>query len=296
MIQESREMSFYDVLDVRKSATPEAIREAYVRAKNAFASDSLATYSLFDRSQSKKMLEEIESAYNVLSDPDKRRRYDQAHGYIRSTEFLADLPNALIEFGEEVSDIGMDKEAKAPPTTAIHEDDIELDTAVGTANQTDSATVSAAGSASGTGNEGNVESFALRYAAANPVGKDSEPLSKNFVPSAATNPNAHYIHKRHEASSEMEELLKHAEAVDGDFLRKAREYRGVSIEEMMEFTKLTRKYIEALEQDAVDKLPAPVYVRGFIMQIAKALQLDTNRVTASYMRNFQSLRETRGLR
>ena len=36
MIQESREMSFYDVLDVRKNAPPESIREAYVRATAAY--------------------------------------------------------------------------------------------------------------------------------------------------------------------------------------------------------------------------------------------------------------------
>lgn len=312
MIQESRDMSLYDVLDVRKNATPEGIREAYVRAKNAFANDSLATYSLFDKSQSRKMLEEIENAYNVLADPDKRRRYDQAHGFIRSSEELRNLPNVMIENGEEISEIGMgevknfeSREYAPAPSASIHS--IQSMDRSKSERQLENIFFSDDANASARANptpkviaqESNQKNFAERFVAnnsANGQNKDSEPLSKNFIPNASMNPNAHYIHKRHGSDAEIEEVLKQAEAVDGSFLRKAREYRGVAIEEMMEFTKLTRKYLEALEHDSVDKLPAPVYVRGFVMQYAKALQLEASRVTASYMRNYQSLREARGIR
>jgi hypothetical protein len=141
------------------------------------------------------------------------------------------------------------------------------------------------------------ESFAARYLASQGETKpESAPLSKSFVPSSSMNPNAHFIHKKHEPIKEIEDQLQSAEAVDGGFLKRAREYRGVSLDEMMEFTKLTRRYIEAIERDDINALPAPVYVRGFIMQYSKALQLDATRVAASYMRNFQSIREARGLR
>ena len=299
-------MSFYEMLDVRKNATPEVIREAYVRAKHAFANESLATYSLFDRDQSRKMLEEIESAYNILSDPDKRRRYDQAHGYIRSAEPLRALPTVM-EFGEEVSEIGMSDEVDveldnaapagaAPAAASTPAASASIETLF-FANRSDDSAARPSSAPAPASQAGSDTPFAARYAAANPKnGKEAEPLSKNFIPNASMNPNAHYIHKRHSSDSEIEQMLGQAEAVDGEFLRKAREYRGVSLEEMMEFTKLTRKYLESLEGDAVDKLPAPVYVRGFILQYSKALQLDASRVAASYMRNFQSLREARGLR
>ena len=76
--------SYYEVLDVSFNANPEIIRTAYIRAKNAYNRDSLAAYSLFDREDSKRILDEIEEAYTVLSDSEKRRKYDESHGIVSS--------------------------------------------------------------------------------------------------------------------------------------------------------------------------------------------------------------------
>src|SRR3982751_2655820 len=76
--------SYYEILDVSFNASPEVIRTAYIRAKNAYNRDSLAAYSLFDKEDSKRILDEIEEAYSVLSDSDKRRKYDESHGIVSS--------------------------------------------------------------------------------------------------------------------------------------------------------------------------------------------------------------------
>ncbi|MGZ3707026.1 MAG: DnaJ domain-containing protein, partial [Bdellovibrionota bacterium] len=76
--------SYYEVLDVSFNANPEIIRTAYIRAKNAYNRDSLAAYSLFDKEDSKRILDEIEEAYTILSDSEKRRKYDESHGIVSS--------------------------------------------------------------------------------------------------------------------------------------------------------------------------------------------------------------------
>ncbi len=81
--------SYYEVLDVSFNASPEIIRTSYIRAKNAYNRDSLAAYSLFDKEESKRILNEIEEAYSILSDSDKRRKYDESHGIV-STENVYD--------------------------------------------------------------------------------------------------------------------------------------------------------------------------------------------------------------
>lgn len=292
MIQESTDPSFYEVLDVRKNATPELIREAYVRAKNAFANDSLATYSLFDRDQARQMLDEIETAYNVLADPDKRRLYDQAHGFMRSTGESAPRQSSRFENGIEVSEIGRD----ISPLESLFFKEEKRAQSFQTPIQAPEAKKPDFTPPPAARQVYDSQPFASRFAESNASTTNQEPLSKTFVPSTSLNPNAHFIHKRFQPDPQMEEILKLAESVDGAFLRKAREYKVVSVDEVMEFTKLSRRYVEALENDDLNRLPAPVYVRGFVVQYAKSLQLDANKIAASYMRNFQSLRESRGIR
>jgi len=69
----------------------------------------------------------------------------------------------------------------------------------------------------------------------------------------------------------------------GDVLRRAREARGISMQQMCERTKITRHHIENLEADRYEKLPVPVYLRGILMALAKELRLDGQKVARSYL-------------
>ena len=57
----------------------------------------------------------------------------------------------------------------------------------------------------------------------------------------------------------------------GAFLRELRTRRGVSLEEIARKTRVAQRYLEALEADAYDDLPAPVFIRGFIRAYCQAL-------------------------
>lgn len=69
----------------------------------------------------------------------------------------------------------------------------------------------------------------------------------------------------------------------GTFLRRVREARNVSIEELCDYTKITRTYIYAIEDENFDKLPAAVYLRGFVVQMTRFLKLPSEKVASAYM-------------
>jgi flagellar biosynthesis protein FlhG len=74
----------------------------------------------------------------------------------------------------------------------------------------------------------------------------------------------------------------------GQLLRKAREAYGIEIQEIAGITKISPMYLRAIEAEDVEALPAPVYVRGFLQQIAKALRLDPMQVTRTYLKRMRA--------
>ncbi|MGD9934815.1 MAG: helix-turn-helix domain-containing protein, partial [Dehalococcoidia bacterium] len=60
----------------------------------------------------------------------------------------------------------------------------------------------------------------------------------------------------------------------GSTLRLAREQRGLTIEQVAQDTRISQRFLEAIERDEFDALPAPVYVRGFIRSYSSYLRLD----------------------
>ncbi|MDX1649533.1 MAG: helix-turn-helix domain-containing protein [Myxococcota bacterium] len=74
------EMSHYEVLEVSRDAEPEEIERAYRLALATYGGDGLATYSLFEEDDAAALLERIETAWRVLSDPEARQAYDAELG------------------------------------------------------------------------------------------------------------------------------------------------------------------------------------------------------------------------
>jgi cytoskeleton protein RodZ len=68
----------------------------------------------------------------------------------------------------------------------------------------------------------------------------------------------------------------------GDNLRRERELRGVELREMADATKISIRFLQALEQDRVDVLPGGIFPRAFVKQYAKFLGLDADRLVAEF--------------
>jgi flagellar biosynthesis protein FlhG len=76
----------------------------------------------------------------------------------------------------------------------------------------------------------------------------------------------------------------------GPLLRQIREAVGVELREIAEKSKIGMAYLQALEGETFNKLPAPVYVRGFLAEYARALGLDAERVKQTYLERYRAAR------
>jgi hypothetical protein len=60
----------------------------------------------------------------------------------------------------------------------------------------------------------------------------------------------------------------------GDLFREVRQNRALTLAEVERDTRINRDYLEALEQERYELLPAPVYTRGFVRAYARHLGLN----------------------
>ncbi len=72
--------------------------------------------------------------------------------------------------------------------------------------------------------------------------------------------------------------------VTGATLREHREARNLALEAIVEKTKIRPAILEALEADRFGDLPEPVFLKGFLRQLALCLGLDPAVVVREYMR------------
>jgi cytoskeletal protein RodZ len=69
----------------------------------------------------------------------------------------------------------------------------------------------------------------------------------------------------------------------GETLRRERELRGVSLREIADSTKISIRFLQALEQDRIEVLPGGVFRRAFVREYARYLGLDDDRLVAEFL-------------
>jgi flagellar biosynthesis protein FlhG len=196
--------NFYAVLGLDPGATTEQIEKAFRYLTDLYADDALATYSLLDLAEARKIRAQLREAYDVLKDPVRRLEYDVRYGLIVAP-------------------------AAEPPAESER-----------------------AGAASSEA----------------PVWSPPEP--RRVVPAPMT--------PRLRADPTVL-----AEPVTGAALREFRSQRGISLREIADTTKVGLRYLEYIESDRHEYLPAPVYLRGFLQEYAKAVGLDPRRTAEAYL-------------
>lgn len=80
----------------------------------------------------------------------------------------------------------------------------------------------------------------------------------------------------------------------GRLLAKVREAQGVELEEISKSTKISIAHLRAIEAEDYPKLPALVYSRGFVQQVAKFLELDPSQVSRTYLKRMRTWRAATG--
>lgn len=92
------ELDHYEVLELERDASAQEVERAFRLAREAWAEDSLAAYSVFEDHELSLLRERVEAAYQVLADSEARRAYDAQLGAGEGPEPV-DLP--LDPGGEE---------------------------------------------------------------------------------------------------------------------------------------------------------------------------------------------------
>jgi cytoskeleton protein RodZ len=68
----------------------------------------------------------------------------------------------------------------------------------------------------------------------------------------------------------------------GESLRREREMRGVTLEEISAATRIATRFLQAIENEDWDQLPGGVFNRGFVRAVARYLGLDEENFVAEY--------------
>lgn len=73
----------------------------------------------------------------------------------------------------------------------------------------------------------------------------------------------------------------------GALLKQIREARSIELKDISARTRISPQYLKAIEDEDFEALPAAVYTRGFVVEIAKSLKLDVDHVVRSYLRRYR---------
>lgn len=73
----------------------------------------------------------------------------------------------------------------------------------------------------------------------------------------------------------------------GERLKREREQRGVTLDDISVSTKISTRMLDALEHDQFDQLPGGIFNKGFIRAYARHLRLDDDEMVAEYLRAYE---------
>ncbi|MGK5089781.1 helix-turn-helix domain-containing protein [Bdellovibrionota bacterium FG-2] len=235
--------TYYDVLDLASDASPQEIREGYLKTKSAYHKDSPALYTLISQDERESMIQKIEEAYEILSSPEKRKEYDRYHGLLTSEQEMV---------------------AQARPPT--HQKIVSID---------------------------RVPPMEARPNHPAPdsilVAPTTDFKDNDFLPAR---PALTRTEPPPQAKDALVDEIAQEIEWRGAFFQKVRKARRISLEEISAISKITKSYLIAIEEENYSRLPAPVYLRGFVTQFAKILKIPAEKATAGYMgRYYQAMKE-----
>ncbi|MDT8376437.1 MAG: helix-turn-helix domain-containing protein [Mariprofundaceae bacterium] len=182
---------YYTLLQISPEASQIDIINAYRHAKLAYQQDSLAIYSLFSGQELEQIQIQIEEAYRVLSNPEKRRSYDAR----------------------------------------------QLQPGINT---------------------------------------DQSPQpGGNVIP----------LHKQNTGSPHHAAAEQQAGACatcSGEALKGIREAKNITLEHIAQHTKISKRYLQAIEDEDAENFPETAYLKGYLRQYASEIGLDPDEIVRCY--------------
>lgn len=252
----------YSLLEVQRFAPKSEIVKAYHRLKAAFDPDSLATYSLFDPEEARAIASRVDEAFRVLIDERKKEIYDR---WLQARERGENAAEPMF-----TRDAANDQAvATAVATSGTSEVKPFSPRKVPTLRPVPPGGFSAPSAAA-----------PLSSAPPIPVAPPAPVVAGPAIGSKPPIPNLPPVDE-----DQIRKILEAAGAErDGSFFRAIREARGLEMPRIAEITKINVMYLRFIEENNYRDLPAAVYLRGFLVQIARFHKLEApDQIADAYM-------------
>ena len=91
-------------------------------------------------------------------------------------------------------------------------------------------------------------------------------------------------------TNDVDLLIETEQDWSGAAIKRIREAKKITIEDLADFTRISKMYLHAIEEEEYQKLPAAVYCRGFLQQVAKRLKLPTELMVNKYIARMKTVR------
>lgn len=252
---------FYELLGVGEDAAPPDIRDAYQRRlaelvrRRRGAQAQGADVSILEGQE-----RALREAMEILSDPARRRRYDALRKASRedwpedAEALWASAREALVDPGtlaavqavRSLTELPLSDAPAGPATAAPPPSAIQAPAPAPTP------------------------------APATP------PASSPSIPSPHPTIEESEVPTTPDVQRTVPELAA-ALGHDGRFLGAVRELRGLTLDDLSRETRIDRRYLEAIEANAFARLPAATFVRGYVRQVARVLDLEDSGVVDDFM-------------
>ncbi|HVE87994.1 MAG TPA: helix-turn-helix domain-containing protein [Myxococcales bacterium] len=282
-----QEQNYYELLEVPSSASPSEIRAAYERAVEMYGADSVAMYALETPGVAEELREKLRVALEILSDHNLRLEYDRMIGVasrpapeepaapaLAAAELLASS-EALHSTHPEV------RVAYAPtpvPGMPVH---LPL-----TATPVPPAPVQVAEPPAPAAPQAQPPPLPARGQRVSARDIDAQPgIAEQEAIATAEAAMANVAARAREtavARPKPLEIPPDAE-FSGELLRRVRESRGLTIQQIADRTRISARHLENIEADRYTAFPVTVYLRGILTNLARELGLDQARVSKSYL-------------
>lgn len=265
--------TYYELLEVPVDASADDIVVAYRRASELDDATCIARYELDSAKQVGDVRKLVHEAMEFLTDPDLRIEYDRSLG----------LPP---------KDSGKVAKLPAPSQLSL---DIRASTAPASGAPAQAAAVPVPRAPYLNGVDGlpapargdGVNSAAERHSRS---GLDEAPMLAEESAIASAEAALAQVSARAQQGRRPIEIPPDAD-FNGELLRKVRESKGLTLLQLSERTRVSLKHLENIEADRHGALPATVYLRGIVMNLARELKLDPVRVARSYIATVAATRD-----
>ena len=270
--------TYYELLEVSVSATAAEIRFACDRLTRLYADDQLALYGLAGPGSAQNLRLRLREAMEILTDDELRSVYDDDLGLPPREKDPVHAERQI-----EMGDLLAESDRPAPRASRPPLPPAAAPVPPGSAQAPPLAEPIAP-----------VEVVAARPPPASaPERRPVEPPTRAEAPKlseeaaismlprpSAPRPSAPLVP---EAERPRLPTLTADTEYNGELLRTVRNALGLPLAVVAERSRIDAKHLKNVEADRYDALPATVYLRGILMNLARELKLDGLKVSKSYL-------------